>query len=538
MALREQYKYIPAAIGTLTLVSVVALEYLFILQLNHGVFVYTLDDPYIHLALAENIRLGHYGINLEEASAPSSSILWPFLIAPFAGFEPGPLLLNLLAALASVVVLGAVLNLSLPLAEARQRLLLHSVLAVLFIFATNLIGLVFTGMEHSLQVLLVMLIGYGLLREADSGEVKPWLLLALIAAPLVRYECLSVSLAGLGFLLLRRHWRAVLTVAPAIGLLLVAFSLFLLSLGLDPYPTSVAAKSSVVHSGGALGSVFWNLKTALFDERQGIVMAAATLPLLGYYLLAQDPVRRQLALVTLLAVALHYAVGRFNWYNRYEIYIWAFMLVVSIYLFAPGVQRIIRSQPRGLAATLVLVVALGLYASAGYVYGLYILPLASNNIYEQQYQMHKFATDFHAGPVAVNDLGYVAYKNDHYVLDLWGLGSKQAFERRTGGEDPGWMQAITREHGVDLVMIYEGWFEEVPATWIKLGELALGKRDITAARTRVAFLATRPQAVPSLHKQLQQFARSLPQGVRFHFQTHPQDSSVAARMESSLPSPK
>src|SRR5687768_7918900 len=38
-----------------------------------GDFSYTLDDPYIHLALAENIAIGHYGIDPSESSAPASS---------------------------------------------------------------------------------------------------------------------------------------------------------------------------------------------------------------------------------------------------------------------------------------------------------------------------------------------------------------------------------------------------------------------------------------------------------------------------------
>jgi len=38
---------------------------------------YSLDDPYIHLALAENMARGHFGVNLGEASNPSSSIIWP-----------------------------------------------------------------------------------------------------------------------------------------------------------------------------------------------------------------------------------------------------------------------------------------------------------------------------------------------------------------------------------------------------------------------------------------------------------------------------
>ena len=56
------------------------------LNWNEGLFTYTLDDPYIHLRLAENISQGHYGINPSEYSAPSSSILWPFLLVPFSSF--------------------------------------------------------------------------------------------------------------------------------------------------------------------------------------------------------------------------------------------------------------------------------------------------------------------------------------------------------------------------------------------------------------------------------------------------------------------
>src|SRR5918998_1175737 len=55
------------------------------LVLPHGAIFYTLDDPYIHLALAERIALGHYGINFGEVTAPSSSILWPFLLLPGVG---------------------------------------------------------------------------------------------------------------------------------------------------------------------------------------------------------------------------------------------------------------------------------------------------------------------------------------------------------------------------------------------------------------------------------------------------------------------
>ena len=67
---------------TLTLLVFLPLVVMLLLIFNYsdGEFTYTLDDPYIHLALAKNIWMGNYGINMTELSAPSSSILWPFLL--------------------------------------------------------------------------------------------------------------------------------------------------------------------------------------------------------------------------------------------------------------------------------------------------------------------------------------------------------------------------------------------------------------------------------------------------------------------------
>src|SRR5437870_4515889 len=87
-------------------------ELVAILRLNNGHLVYSLDDAAIHLALAENIARGHYGVNLGEFSSPSSSILWPFLLAPFAGSRVGeyaPLVFDLLAAVGTMIVFVRVL---------------------------------------------------------------------------------------------------------------------------------------------------------------------------------------------------------------------------------------------------------------------------------------------------------------------------------------------------------------------------------------------------------------------------------------------
>jgi len=65
--------------------TIIAILFLAVLKLNHGTFTYSLDDPYIHLALSDQSRHGHYGISAGHRAAPSSSILFPFLLALASG---------------------------------------------------------------------------------------------------------------------------------------------------------------------------------------------------------------------------------------------------------------------------------------------------------------------------------------------------------------------------------------------------------------------------------------------------------------------
>ncbi len=86
------------------------------------------------------------------------------------------------------------------------------------------------------------------------------------------------------------------------------------------------------------------------------------------------------------------------------------------------------------------------------------IPQAALGIWQEQAQLGRFASHFHTGPVALNDLGWVSYLRtpDQYTLDLVGLGSYEAFKTTERDRTPAWLDAITREHGIGLVMIYPG----------------------------------------------------------------------------------
>ncbi|MFT0173260.1 hypothetical protein ACLKMY_30385 [Paraburkholderia mimosarum] len=200
-----------------------------------GEFTYSLDDPYIHMTLARNILHGNYGINPGEFAAPSSSILWPFLLAPFAGssfFLWVPLLINIVCFICTAQTLYSFIkrDVSAPMAIA---------VVMMLTLAFNLPTLMMMGMEHSLQVLLVVIVAVEMLKERPN----PLLFYpAAIALPLVRYEDLAIALPALAYCFWRGTRRGPVVAVIIIIVAVTGFSLFLRSLGLDYLPSSVLAK--------------------------------------------------------------------------------------------------------------------------------------------------------------------------------------------------------------------------------------------------------------------------------------------------------
>ena len=145
--------------------------------------------------------------------------------------------------------------------------------------------------------------------------------------------------------------------------------------------------------------------------------------------------------------------------------------------------------------------------------GLRTIPDASANVYEQHFQMHRFAADLWRAPVAVNDLGYASYRNDHYVLDLWGLGSRRALAHRRRRDGSQWMNDLAREHDVHLAMIYGPWFETLPENWTPIADLRFRRKVVSAARSLVTFYALDEEARTRALPMLEEFAATLPQGT-------------------------
>ena len=493
-----------------------------ILHRNDGVFTYTLDDPYIHLTLAENLAHGHYGINPGEASSPSSSIVWPFLLTPFAG-RPWdqylPLAWNVLFCGMAAWGIGRIAD-----SWARQpgthapppgaasgglAWLGRFAIAATLMLVANLAGLTFVGMEHGLQVLVAVACAAGMIEAFAGRPIPTWCLCAAALGPMVRYEnfalvaAVAVALWGQGRLRAAVRLAGCSLVGPAL------FSLFLVSRGLPALPTSVLVKAkaySLANDGllAVLRNMYWETNVGTMREYAwwGQLLLAVLLVYLA--LREKQRVRRFVLGGALLTAVLQLAVGRVNWFHRYEVYAIVFTaLVASIALLETTKLR--RS-----------VLVAGLLALAfPYWQALRDTPSAASNIYQQQYQMHRFVVDFYRKTVAVNDLGWVSYRRPAgvSVLDLWGLASSEA--SRQPDKDADWLDAITRAHSAGLAMIYPDWYQEgAPDDWDPLATMCITSPRVSIGRPCMVFYSTAVGDKALLTAEIAAFARTLPASVK------------------------
>jgi hypothetical protein len=498
------------AIALGLLAAVLVAELAAILWLNRGVFVYSFDDAYVHLALAERLAGGHYGINPGEPASPSSSIAWPLLLVPLARTAVGgwvPLLLNVAAAFALVIVVHRVVALAFDDASEMKR---GSIVAALMV-GMNVPFLVFTGMEHTLHVLLTALVVLGMVMESRGGRMPPWLPAAAMAGVMVRYEGLAIAVAAAIYLAARGHRGRAAVTALVAALPIAAFTLFLHARGLPLLPASILSKggSLAAHPGPeGIARLAWANFGTVAGRTLWVALLLIAMAALGRRARADRLLAASPAVALGLALALVPIIG----YGRYEAFAWCIAALGAVYAWRAPLGQVVNSAStvRVALASVALVAVL----APRFVATALVTPRASNNIYLQHVQMHRFATEWWRGPVAVNDLGRVAWRNLNYVLDLWGLGSPAALQARQRGGDPEWMDALARRRGVRLAMLYPHWFPTVPAGWTRVATLRFDGPRRTPDGRDVAIYATDASSAARAQRLLPAFARTLPPGAR------------------------
>ncbi|MFA6455273.1 MAG: hypothetical protein WCW40_00515 [Bacteroidota bacterium] len=508
---------LPFYTSLMILFLIVIAEFVALMIMNSGTFVYALDDAYIHLSVAESIAKGGYGINPGEFSSPSSSILWPFLLAPFSClpfFVYVPVLLNILCSFGTLFFSWKILNSVFD--ESEQKTFIITLLLMLLVAATGMVPLIFSGMEHSLQIMTVVIVLYVMIKELNGLFNPLQSILAIVLASLVRYENLSICLFAIAFFFVRGRMRhALYALAGVIGIHLT-FSLFLYYNGAAFLPTSVLLKTNSLQHSLVSFSKFVSTVSSYFG---GFYFVVAVISIGYYFLNARKIPIATLGLGSGFVILLHLlngytqTLGDFStnlaYSFRYEMYMWVFVLVI---LMIMGKSLIQSSARFSTVFTAMILIGAELFFCARVNSTFVTIPTASNNIYEQHYQNHRLLTEFYKGPAAANDIGYVAFQNEEPILDLWGLASREVWKLRLANPlKTAWMDSVVTSNEIKLAILYDVWFPFLPPAWTKVAELTLTKREVTASENVVSYYATRADAVDGVKEALKRWQKTLPQ---------------------------
>jgi hypothetical protein len=528
--------------GTVALVSALAL-YLGLtgillwlsLARTSGEFVYAQDDPYIHLAMARTLaEYGVWGVRPYEFASASSSPLWTLLLAGLwkVGAQQVwvPFVLNLIFGVLLLAVVARLLGRFRAASaddESPRLAVTHPAVLVAIVLVTPLPTLAFIGMEHTLQVLLVVVfVWQAVLRLAS--ERSDWMWPSFVAAAMVatRYESLFVVAVVGALLMWQGRWRSALLLGLVAAAPVALFGWYSVTHGGLILPNSVLMKSgpsrfSSLGSGISAVLSDWVAIRALFERPPQLVLTLAVLVALLLVPVTRFEKRRvQLwfAGIFLGVSGLHACLVKLEWFFRYEAYLMALGLlalagVARLVSWPLGRPRKRRQTLHPVAAPLLVVLALPIGVRA--LSALAMTPKATSNVYEQQVQLGRFfARHYPERSIAVNDLGAVAWLSNSRILDVVGLASQEiANLKRQGGLTA---EALARQgavHDVEVVAVYEGIFAPVlPEAWLKIGEWSIND-NVGVSGDTVAFFAPDARHAAPLASALQAFSEELPPGV-------------------------
>lgn len=336
----------------------------------------------------------------------------------------------------------------------------------------------------------------------------------LLAASL----CVSVASILVLIYMGRRHSAALLGLSLAAAF--AVFALFLVHLGLPVLPSSVLVKSGALAEAvdsrffGFVGAV---LKNILVNAKSSV--GALFFVSIAVFLLRVScrggrlSEKGLMSLVAVFCLAGHLVLGDFGWFGRYEIYALVLLATAAAYVFSDELKSVKRWAFKWRAFVLVLIV----FSCLQYIDILIRSPLASQGIYHQHYQLHRFSKGFFPYPVAVNDIGLVSYENDQYVLDLYGLASDEVRKLRSEELfDATAVRSIVRKSVVKYAMIYDDWFDAIPEGWTKLATLTVER--VTAAHSEVSFYLIDGGMRDEMCNALGRFAPTLPDNVEIEMQ--------------------
>ncbi len=480
------------------------------LQMNDGKLIYALDDAYIHMAVAKNtVRYGVFGATRYSFSTPTSSPLWTLSIIGlfylFGVRDFIPLILNYL--------LGLILLLYFFSRVSRYINATYAFLySLLFALLLPLFPLIFSGMEHLLHVLLILMVFerfYIFLEEEKNRDFRI-LLFLLFLATTVRLETIFLAGAIFFVLLIRRKFFKAFLPLIFSGLGIVVPGIFFLLNSWPLLPASVLAKGDsrlwIILKNSGLWDAFLFFINALrvknFKYFEVMMLLVALGILISFVKKRNLFVLYSAYFLTFLA---HSTFAQFGWFFRYEAYLVAMGLFLAVVVLP---QLKLNLEKRFFPIfSIVAIMFLLFIAFVERIASNYDVPLATHNIYTQQYQMAQFIKIFYQGQAIIaNDIGAINYYADIKCIDSMGLSNLtvQKMWRRLKNT---LLDNLSKMYPVQIAVVYEAIFKDmIPPYWKKAGEWEI-RGNIVCGSDRVSFFTVRDE---TLSEKLRIYSTFLP----------------------------
>ena len=497
-----------------------------VLRYTHGVFMYPFDDTFIHLTIADNLLKGNWGINPNEFASASSSILYTLILALFRFFSKTalvPFIANCFAAI------GIIISLHFWLKKHLNNYKAHIGIFFLVVLFTPLPLMIISGMEHSFQCLFSFLFIFYFsdwLEQSNKSEsrgVPAKILFFAILVSTIRYEGLFlIATACLLLLVYKKVFSAiVLGVVSVIPLLIFGF----ISLRHGNYflPNSVLVKSGTFGYSNPLQVAYEIVFDRLVYARNGMA-ALATQRLLIVIPLLYIFFRRHLRpsyffiLVFLFsATVLQLSFASTGYMYRYEAYLFfCFMIILPLIFYKYG--RLVFSSVDSVVsklAVLIIVFFLFFPVILRSVTALDKTPQACINIFDQQYQMAKFAKqNYDQQTVALNDIGAVGYYTNSQIIDLWGLANAEVTKsKKEHFWTPAFLDSLCKSNKVKLAIVYDSWFSDsLTKKWDKAATWEI-QNNVICGDSIISFYAMDSLSKNLVQQQLKLFQPQLPKSV-------------------------
>jgi Ca2+/Na+ antiporter len=519
-----------------------------VLRETNGVFIYPLDDPFIHMQVAKTLAsYNTWGIIPHEFASASSSLLYTLLLTGIFKLVSAnvivPFIINCIAAVFLLAVVHA------WLLKQEVKALGRSLILLLLVFLIPLPVLIISGMEHILQCLFSFLFlarfSDWLAQSKNNPGNEKWkipgsVFVYSILLCFTRYEGLFLVAMACLLLLYFRKWTLSLQLGIAALLPILIFGIYSVNSGSYFLPNSVLIKSeslpfSVKGILDFLNKIFV-FKLTMVGTRNsqpgtpppGISLLSTQrlliiLPLA--YLIFRDQLKQKLSyvfflLILLLGTILHLCFASTGWFYRYEAYlIMCAMTMVSVLVYKYGKIYWQEGSVYNRIFTVILFFALIfpfiLRSTAAYSK----TKKACINIYQQQYQVARFLkTYYDADTIAANDIGAVSYYTNAKIIDLWGLGSIEVTRsKKEGYWSPQFLDSLVKSKHVKFAIIYEGWFSrELLDHWIKIASWQIHDNVILGGDT-VSFYAINKENAEELKQKLQEYQSSLPGAIQVEY---------------------